>query len=130
MVSKLAGHSEGYVVEIKATDVLAMRAAVLQRNTALRGAANLTPPVNLVAGVEASDAPQGSFAATFQSALQKVNAIQEQEDVATESYERGETTDIATVALMQQRASVSFEATLQVRNKVLSAYKDIMSMQV
>ena len=57
-----------------------------------------------------------------------MNSLQEQEDVATESYERGETTDIATVALIQQRASVSFEATLQVRNKVLSAYKDIMNM--
>lgn len=49
---------------------------------------------------------------------------------STYTYERGETTDIATVALIQQRASVSFEATLQVRNKVLSAYKDIMSMAV
>jgi flagellar hook-basal body complex protein FliE len=50
--------------------------------------------------------------------------------VATEAYERGETNDIATVALMQARTSVSFEATLQVRNKLLSAYKDIMSMPV
>ncbi|WP_235524598.1 flagellar hook-basal body complex protein FliE, partial [Sphingomonas sp. Leaf230] len=31
-------------------------------------------------------------------------------------------------ALMQNRASVSFEATLQVRNKLLSAYRDIMSI--
>jgi len=34
------------------------------------------------------------------------------------------------VMLARQEASVSFEATLQVRNKLLSAYKDIMSMPV
>ena len=47
-----------------------------------------------------------------------------------ESYERGETVDIAKVMLARQQASVGFEATLQVRNKLLSAYKDIMSMPV
>ena len=38
--------------------------------------------------------------------------------------------DIAKVMLARQQASVGFEATLQVRNKLLSAYKDIMSMPV
>ena len=46
------------------------------------------------------------------------------------AYERGETTDIAAVMLARQRASLGFEATLQVRNRLLSAYKDIMSMPV
>jgi flagellar hook-basal body complex protein FliE len=46
------------------------------------------------------------------------------------SYERGETTDIAAVMLAREKASVGFQATLQVRNKLLSAYKDIMSMPV
>ena len=109
-------------------DVMAMRNAVLQRNAALRDVGSASSP-NALLGPDGT-APSTSFAATMQTALQKVNALQEQEDVATEAYERGETTDIATVALIQQRASVSFEATLQVRNKVLSAYKDIMSMAV
>lgn len=111
-----------------ATDVMALRNTILQRNAALREAAS-TPGTNVLGRAEGAPATP-SFAATLQTALDKVNALQEQEDVATEAYERGETTDIATVALMQQRASVSFEATLQVRNKVLSAYKDIMSMAV
>ncbi|MCU6453335.1 flagellar hook-basal body complex protein FliE [Sphingomonas sp. A2-49] len=110
-------------------DVLALRNAVLQRNAALRDVASAPAPTSL-RGPSNVATPPSSFAATMQDALQKVNAIQEQEDVATEAYERGDTTDIATVALMQQRASVSFEATLQVRNKVLSAYKDIMSMAI
>ncbi len=109
-------------------DVMALRNAVLQRNAAIREAIP-TPGTNTVGRPEGASATP-SFAATMQSALNKVNALQEKEDVATEAYERGETTDIATVALIQQRASVSFEATLQVRNKVLSAYKDIMGMAI
>lgn len=116
-------------MEIRAADVLALRSAILQRNAALRDTANVSP-TNRPQGLDRVDAAQGSFASTFEGALRKVNALQEQEDVATEAYERGETTDIATVALIQQRASVSFEATLQVRNKVLSAYKDIMNMAI
>ena len=71
-----------------------------------------------------------SFADTLQDALKDVNASQNQASALSESYERGETVDIAKVMLARQQASVGFEATLQVRNKLLSAYKDIMSMPV
>ena len=118
---------------ISAADVMAIRNAVLQRSATLRDVASRPVPIagqgTGIAGVNGTSEPQ-SFATTFKAALQQVNSEQEQEDVATEAYERGEITDIATVALLQQRASVSFEATLQVRNKLLSAYKDIMSMPV
>ena len=39
-------------------------------------------------------------------------------------------TDIASVMLARQEAGIAFEATLQVRNKLLSAYQDIMRMGV
>ena len=71
-----------------------------------------------------------SFADTLNAVVAKVNETQEQEDVVTEAYESGGTTDIATVALIQSRASITFEATLQVRNKLLSAYRDIMNMPI
>ncbi|WP_419714340.1 flagellar hook-basal body complex protein FliE [Sphingomonas sp. TX0543] len=116
------------IMEVRAAEVLALRSAILQRNAALRETANVAPTTSAARGVEEAGTSRTSFASTLTQAIQKVNSLQEQEDVATESYERGETTDIATVALIQQRASVSFEATLQVRNKVLSAYKDIMNM--
>ncbi|KFL48993.1 flagellar hook-basal body protein FliE [Sphingobium sp. ba1] len=48
----------------------------------------------------------------------------------TVAYERGEEVDIAKVMLARQESSIAFEATLQVRNRLLSAYKDIMSMPV
>ena len=114
---------------IGTSDVMALRSAILQRNSALLDVASPSPATSNP-GLEGVNAPKGSFASAFQGALQKVNTLQEQEDVATEAYERGEITDIATVAIIQQRASISFEATLQVRNKLMSAYKDIMNMPV
>jgi flagellar hook-basal body complex protein FliE len=59
-----------------------------------------------------------------------VNAAQSKSSAITEAYERGEVTDIAAVMLSRQQASIGFEATMQVRNRLLSAYKDIMSMPV
>ncbi|MBR2269767.1 flagellar hook-basal body complex protein FliE [Sphingobium sp.] len=116
---------------ISPTDsVMAMRNAILQKNAALRDVAS-TGNVGLAGGAGATQgtAP-GGFTDALNNALQQVNGLQTQAGDAASAFERGETTDIAAVMLAKQQASVSFEATLQVRNKLLSAYKDIMSMPV
>ncbi|WP_010161270.1 MULTISPECIES: flagellar hook-basal body complex protein FliE [unclassified Sphingomonas] len=107
--------------------VMALRAQILERNQAL-ARASATPAAAPVA--ETKPATPASFATTMQTALENVNQGQAQAAKLSESYERGETVDIAKVMLARQQASVGFEATLQVRNKLLSAYKDIMSMPV
>jgi len=104
--------------------VMALRAQILERNAAL-SRANAT-----VAAPTSAPAQAGSFAATMENALQSVNAQSQKASALSEAYDRGETVDIAKVMLARQEASVGFEATLQVRNKILSAYKDIMSMPV
>ncbi|MBN8831601.1 MAG: flagellar hook-basal body complex protein FliE [Sphingomonadales bacterium] len=131
-------------------DVLALRNQIIQRNNALKSATALTPPdvsrpdafasklqeamgdktaTQMVGGVQGSG-EASSFGSIVKSIADTVNASQEREDVATEAFERGETTDIASVVLMGQRASIDFEATLQVRNKLLAAYKEIMNIQL
>ncbi len=104
--------------------VLALRAQILERNAAL-ARANETP-----AGAPAAGAKPASFTSAFEDAFKQVNQAQNEAGALSEAYERGETIDIAKVMLARQQASVGFEATLQVRNKLLSAYKDIMSMPV
>lgn len=108
--------------------VMALRAQILERNAAL-SRANATAAADAPATASGAKAA-GSFAATMENALQSVNAQSQKASALSESYERGETVDIAKVMLARQEASVGFEATLQVRNKILSAYKDIMSMPV
>ncbi|AJP73511.1 flagellar hook-basal body complex protein FliE [Sphingomonas hengshuiensis] len=104
--------------------VMALRAQILERNSAL-ARANQAP-----AAAPAGDTKPADFTAAFKDAFAQVNQAQNQAGALSESYERGETIDIAKVMLARQQASVGFEATLQVRNKLLSAYKDIMSMPV
>jgi flagellar hook-basal body complex protein FliE len=105
--------------------MMAMRGAVLERNATLRAAAEAVSPSAGAQGVERAPPP---FTVALNQAVGQVNAAQADASAAAASYERGETTDIAAVMIARQRASVGFEATLQVRNKLLSAYQDIMNM--
>ncbi|WP_030540077.1 flagellar hook-basal body complex protein FliE [Sphingobium sp. DC-2] len=116
---------------ISPTDsVMAIRNAILQKNAALRDVAQTGAPAGSAGVGGAEGTKPGGFTEALNSALQQVNGLQAQAGEAASAFERGETTDIAAVMLAKQQASVSFEATLQVRNKLLSAYKDIMSMPV
>ena len=107
--------------------VMALRAQILERNSAL-ARANAANATGAAGGVQ--PAGPASFSDSLTSALNSVNDSQNRASDISAAYERGETIDIAKVMLARQEASVSFEATLQVRNKLLSAYKDIMSMPV
>jgi flagellar hook-basal body complex protein FliE len=107
-------------------DVMALRSQVLARSAALRdlraaSEAGAAPPTR-------GPAPAAGFADTLTMALQQVNAVQERSSRMQVAYERGTVTDIAQVMLARQEAGIAFEATLQVRNKLLNAYQDIMRM--
>ena len=111
--------------------VLALRAQILEQNAALnRTSAQATAASAATPMGGTTPAGPASFADTLASALNQVNATQNRASDLSAAYERGETVDIARVMLARQEASVGFEATLQVRNKLLSAYRDIMSMPV
>jgi flagellar hook-basal body complex protein FliE len=107
--------------------LLQMRSAIIAQNQALQRAAGLDNGGDASAP---SPAPATSFGATFTKAVQTVNAQQAKASELTAAYERGETHDIVSVMVERQKASLGFEATLQVRNKLLSAYRDIMNMPV
>ena len=107
--------------------VMQLRAQILERNAAL-SRANDTPSGSPIGG--ATQSSPTSFVDTLQGALRDVNQTQQRAGELSAAYERGDTVDIARVMMARQEASVSFEATLQVRNKLLSAYRDIMSMPV
>lgn len=115
---------------INPASVLAMRASILQQNSALQKAAQTNGAGQADALGGAGKAGEADFGAALKGALGKVNDLQSKSSAISESYERGETTDIAAVMLARQQASIGFQATLQVRNKLLAAYKDIMSMPV
>ncbi|NCF48799.1 MAG: flagellar hook-basal body complex protein FliE [Bacteroidetes bacterium] len=63
-------------------------------------------------------------------ALGKVAENQNQAADLAKNYELGYENDLSKVMVSQQVSSLGFQMTLNVRNKVLSAYKDIMNMPV
>lgn len=71
-----------------------------------------------------------SFEAAITNALNDVSGIQNEATKAIESFARGEIKDIHTVAIAVQKADLSLQTLLQVRNKLLTAYQQIMRMQV
>jgi flagellar hook-basal body complex protein FliE len=111
--------------------LLQMRSTILNQNQALQRAAGKGAAGGLdgIGGPgDAASAPD--FGAAISNALQQVNAQQTKASELSEAYERGDTHDIVSVMIERQKASLGFETTLQVRNKLLSAYRDIMNMPV
>lgn len=106
-------------------EIMALRAQVIERQGALRD----VRAASMAQGVaNATATPGAGFAATLDTAMRQVSAVQSRSSDLQTAYERGEVTDIAQVMIARQEAGIAFEAALQTRNKLLSAYQDIMRM--
>ena len=69
------------------------------------------------------------FSALLQQSITAVNDTQQSAGKMTEAFETGASNiSLADVMVANQKASVSFQAMLQVRNKLVEAYKDVMNM--
>ncbi|WP_305095429.1 flagellar hook-basal body complex protein FliE [Croceibacterium aestuarii] len=106
--------------------IISLRQQIIDRSSLLKE----IHQAKAAEGTAPAEPAGGGFADTLKSALDGVNATQTKASELSAGYERGEVTDIASVMLARQEAGVAFEATLQVRNKLLSAYQDIMRMGV
>lgn len=107
-------------------DIMALRQQIMERSQLLQQVK--TP--DATQGTSGTVGPAGSFTDTLKGALDTVNAAQQKASSISAAYEQGEVVDIAKVMLARQESGVAFEATLQVRNKLLNAYQDIMRMGV
>lgn len=76
------------------------------------------------------DKSTGNFGAKMERALDSVADAQKIAADTTRNFELGIENDLTKVMINQQISSLGFQLTLNTRNKVLSAYKDIMSMPV
>ena len=70
------------------------------------------------------------FSSKIHDAIKEVADSQTKANQITKDYELGKETDLTKVVMQQQVANIAFQLTLNVRNKVLSSYKDIMNMPV
>ena len=78
-----------------------------------------------------NDAEGGSpFSAVLSDAIGKVEAFQANAGKSVTNFLSGEGEELHQVALKTQQADLSFQLFMQVRNKVVSAYQEVMRMQI
>lgn len=73
----------------------------------------------------------GQFGDMLKDAINEVNELQQNADKAVEKQTvSGDTTDLHSTMIALQKAEVSFQTMMQVRNKILKAYEEIMRTSV
>lgn len=70
------------------------------------------------------------FADFLKESINKVNEAQVKSDALTEKLAKGENVDLHQVMIASQKASITLQATMEIRNKVVEAYQEVMRMQV
>jgi flagellar hook-basal body complex protein FliE len=78
----------------------------------------------------AAAASGGDFKNVLHSAIQQVESSRTNADNAIQSYLSGDNQELHTTILATQTAELQFDMFMQVRNKVVGAYQEIMKMQV
>lgn len=73
----------------------------------------------------------GDFASLVQQSLGRVDAAQTKAEAMTHQYQLGQNdVSLEDAMISMQKANISFQTTVQVRNKLVTAYNDIMNMQL
>lgn len=93
------------------------------------------PAVNLESGVEGAGAAEtvgrSGFSTLLAESINGVNSNQKASAALQDRYLQGdETVSLAQVMVAGQKSEISFQSLLQVRNRVVSAYEEIMRMPI
>lgn len=77
-----------------------------------------------------SDTDGKSFADTLKDAVNSVNELQKSSDKFAQNVATGKTDDVAGAMIAAERADIALRVMVQVRNKIIDAYQEVMKMQV
>lgn len=73
----------------------------------------------------------GGFADELHHSLQRINALQQHADTHAKAFQAGAPgVELQDVMIDSQKASIAFQMGVQLRNRLVTAYKDVMNMQV
>ena len=74
---------------------------------------------------------KSDFATALKSSLDQVNSVQTKADQLGQRFVAGDdSVNLSDVMISMQKANISFQATVQVRNKLVAAYQEIMNMNI
>ncbi|MFT5603864.1 MAG: flagellar hook-basal body complex protein FliE [Paracoccaceae bacterium] len=102
--------------------------SVLSQIRAIRQEASERPQMEAPQGLSAEKPGFGDF---LSQSVNSVNEVQKSSAQLADSFERGDTNvSLAEVMVASQKADVSFTAMVEVRNKMIDAYQEVMRMSV
>lgn len=79
----------------------------------------------------AQGTPKSDFASALKTSLDQVNNVQTKADQLGQRFVAGDdSVNLSDVMISMQKANISLQATVQVRNKLVAAYQEIMNMNV
>ena len=81
-------------------------------------------------GVGKVQDPQTSFVDQLKNAMTEVNDLQTRRETMVEQMVTGEATEVHDVMIAAKESQLAFELLLEVRNKLLESYQEIMRMHV
>jgi flagellar hook-basal body complex protein FliE len=87
-------------------------------------------PITAPAVAPASTAGGSAFQSAFADAVSKVEQFQQNANASVERFLSGEGEELHHVAIASEQAELSFQLFMQVRNKIVNAYQQVMQMQV
>ena len=94
-------------------------------------AARASGQVEAPDATDQTSAPRTDFAAILKASLDGVNDTQQTAGKLSNAYTLGDdSVNLSDVMIATQKANIAFQTTIQVRNKLVAAYTDIMNMQV
>ncbi|NLN76974.1 MAG: flagellar hook-basal body complex protein FliE [Armatimonadetes bacterium] len=79
---------------------------------------------------ETGTASPVDFTQTIKKAVAEVNSLQTQADKLAVDVASGDVEDVHKAMIAMQKAKLALDFTIQVRNKVIEAYQEIMRMQI
>lgn len=77
-----------------------------------------------------TNASDGSFGGVLQDSLREVNRLQHEADQAITALATGENVSVHDTMIAMEKADVSFRLMMEVRNKIVEAYQEILRTQV
>ena len=97
----------------------------------LRTAAAAASGASGVSRALVNKSTESGFAGALKSAVDRVNGVQQQANQLAREFEMGAgNVQLHDVMISMQKANIALQQTVQVRNRLVSAYHDIMNMQV
>jgi flagellar hook-basal body complex protein FliE len=94
----------------------------------------ITTPIDITRsisnGQKEKDEKGPSFAETLKNSIEEVNRLQKEADKAIQHLAVGKGKGIHETMIALEKADISFQMMMQIRNKIIEAYQDVMKMQL